>query len=108
MESVLDRLIVQIYNEEMYDTVYNIYPFRSWIYTLYKFWGGARETFRDCVRFCYEHDIDGITTWNYYVTPELMQMPGHMIFPGMRIRKTMWKMQRICSGRDWQGYIRIV
>ena len=74
MESVLDRLIVQIYNEEMYDTVYNIYPFRSWIYTLYKFWGGARETFRDCVRFCYEHDIDGITTWNYYVTPELMQI----------------------------------
>lgn len=74
MESVLDRLIIQIYNEEMYDTVSHIYPFKSWIYTLYKFWGGDTETFRDCVRFCYENDINGITTWNYYVNPGLMQI----------------------------------
>ena len=74
MESVLDRMIVQIYNEEMYHTVYRIYPFKSWIYTLYKFWGGDTETFLQCVRFCDGHDINGITTWNFYVTPELLQI----------------------------------
>lgn len=74
MESVLDRIIVQIYNEEMYETINHIYPFQSWIYTLYKFWMGDTETFRECVRFCYEHDINGITTWNHYVTAELLQI----------------------------------
>lgn len=73
-ESVLDRIIVQIYNEEMYDTIYQVYPFKSWIYTLYKFFGGDAETFRECVRFCYENNINGITTWNYFVTPELIEI----------------------------------
>ncbi len=81
MESVLDRIIVQIYSEEMYDTVYHIYPFKSWIYTLYKFWMGDTETFRECVRFCYEHNINGITTWNYYVTPELLQITNAYNIP---------------------------
>ena len=74
LDSVLDRVIVQIYNEEMYDTVYHIYPFKSWIYTLYQFWPGDIATFQECVRFCYGHDIDAITTWNYFVTPELLQI----------------------------------
>ena len=82
MESVLDRMIVQIYNEEMYHTVYRIYPFKSWIYTLYKFWGGDTETFLQCVRFCYGHDINGITTWNFYVTPELLQITRAYDIPG--------------------------
>lgn len=73
-ESVLDRIIVQIYNEEMYATVYQIYPFKSFIYTLYKFWKGDAETFLDCVRFCHEHDFTGITTWNYRVNADLMQI----------------------------------
>lgn len=81
MESVLDRMIVQIYSEEMYDTVSHIYPFKSWIYTLYKFWLGDKETFQACIRFCYENDIDGITTWNYYVTPELMQIANAYDIP---------------------------
>lgn len=35
-ESILDRIIVQIYNEAMYYQVMNIYNFRSIIYTLYQ------------------------------------------------------------------------
>lgn len=73
-ESVLDRIIVQIYNEEMYDTIYEVYPFKTWIYTLYQFFEGDAETFLECVRFCYGHNINGITTWNYFVTPELIQI----------------------------------
>lgn len=36
-ESILDRIIVQIYNEQMYYQVINIYDFKSIIYTLYQF-----------------------------------------------------------------------
>lgn len=34
--SVLERIIPQIYNEQMYDAVTNQYPFKSLIYTLYQ------------------------------------------------------------------------
>lgn len=34
-EALLDRVIVQIYSRQMLDTVMDIYPFRSVIYTLY-------------------------------------------------------------------------
>lgn len=74
LEVVLDRVIVQIYNEEMYDTVHSVYPFKAYIYTLYQFFGGDAETFRECVRFCYGHNIDSIATWNYFVTPELLRI----------------------------------
>lgn len=74
MENVLKRIIVQIYNEEMYDTVNEIYKFDAWIYTLYQFFGGDEETFRECVRFCYSKNIDGIATWNYMITPELISI----------------------------------
>lgn len=35
LESVLDRLIVQLYYEDMYDEVESVYSFRHYIYTLY-------------------------------------------------------------------------
>lgn len=35
-ESILNRLIIQIYNEEMYYEIRNIYDFKSIIYTLYQ------------------------------------------------------------------------
>lgn len=35
-EDVLDRVVVQVYNQEMYRQVMSIYPFESVIYTLYQ------------------------------------------------------------------------
>lgn len=35
-EEVLDRVVVQVYNQDMYRHVMEIYPFRSVIYTLYQ------------------------------------------------------------------------
>lgn len=35
-ENVLDRVVVQIYNQDMYQVVMDVYPFRSVIYTLYQ------------------------------------------------------------------------
>jgi glycerophosphoryl diester phosphodiesterase len=74
LESVLDRIVVQIYNEDMYSYVRQVYPFKSWIYTLYMFFGGDEETFTECVRFCYANNIGNIATWNYFVTPELIEI----------------------------------
>ena len=36
MEGVLDRIVVQVYNQDMYRKVMEIYPFKSVIYTLYQ------------------------------------------------------------------------
>ncbi len=41
--SVLDRFIIQIYNEEMFDWVMEIYPWKSIIYTLYNSPGWTSE-----------------------------------------------------------------
>lgn len=48
-ESVLNRLIVQIYNEQMYYQVMNVYPFRSIVYTLYQT-NASNETVLDFVK----------------------------------------------------------
>lgn len=74
MEHVLDRLTVQIYNEEMYDVIYEVYPFDKWIYTLYKFWQGDVETFEECAKFAIEKNISAITMWNYLVSVEVMDV----------------------------------
>lgn len=74
MESLLDRFIIQVYNEEMYDVIYGIYPFKAWDYTLYMFFGGDAETFLQCVRYCYQHDIQNISTWNYFANEELIEI----------------------------------
>ncbi len=35
-EDILNRIVVQIYDTEMLNTVKQIYPFTNWIYTLYQ------------------------------------------------------------------------
>lgn len=54
----LDRVIVQIYNNAMYDAVMEVYPFKQIIYTLY-----VRGThyFEQLCQFCVERDINIIT-----------------------------------------------
>lgn len=34
-EAVLDRVIVQLYSEDMLETVRSVYPFRNWLFTMY-------------------------------------------------------------------------
>lgn len=61
LESVLDRLIVQIYNEEMLETVKNIYPVKSFIFTLYQRWNQSEEEFVYLSRWCIKNNVDAIT-----------------------------------------------
>ena len=55
----LDRLIVQIYNENMYYTIKKIYPFKHFVYTTYK----QRDVaFYKMVKFCKKNGIEGVTS----------------------------------------------
>lgn len=61
MEDVLDRMIIQIYNEEMYQVVNRIHPFCSYIFTLYQRWDGSSEELENICKWCMNVGIDTIT-----------------------------------------------
>ena len=65
MMDLLDRFIIQIYNEDMYDVVKEVYPFPQYIFTLYLRWYGDVEDFEGICRWCVLHDVESITMWNY-------------------------------------------
>lgn len=59
-EEVLDRVIVQVYNQGMYGIAYDIYPWKSVIYTLYQ----SPDDLDEVIRFCTKKGIE-IVTMNY-------------------------------------------
>lgn len=69
-EYVLDRFIVQIYNQKMLSVVKQIYPFRNYIFTLYNLYSKAPTTaqFKEAAAFCSKNGVDLITMpknwWN--------------------------------------------
>jgi len=67
---VLDRIIVQLYNTKMYEVLKDVYPFRSFILTLYQYgWDETAEEFVEICRWCADQDVDAITMW-YYLSDE--------------------------------------
>ena len=58
-EEYLDRVIVQIYNDKMYDTIKKIYPFKHFLYTTYK---QHKETYYHILKFCKENNIEAVTS----------------------------------------------
>jgi len=76
-EELLDRFIVQVYNEETFDNVKTVYPFDNWIFTLYQCWDGNEENFQKYARFCCVEGIDTITMWDYYITPDIVKIADH-------------------------------
>lgn len=55
------RIIPQIYSEEMYDWIMNIYPFESIIFTCYK----TTEDAKDIIQFCSEKENIHVITAKY-------------------------------------------
>ena len=55
-EKVLDRFIVQIYNEQMFETIMNIYPLKSVLYTLYI----TNSLNKDILNFCKKNEIKAV------------------------------------------------
>lgn len=60
---LLDRMVVQIYNQEMFHAVQEVYPFEHWVYTLYQ---TADPDFHEIGQFCSDNGID-VVTINYTV-----------------------------------------
>ncbi len=72
---VLDRIIVQIYNTRMYEVLKDVYPFRSFILTLYQYgWEGTAEEFVEICRWCADQDVDAITMWYYLSGEEISEI----------------------------------
>lgn len=71
---LLDRFVVQLYNYDMYDAVEEVYPFPSYILTLYMMGEPDDTRFTEYCRFCKSRDIDFITMWDYWVTPQLISI----------------------------------
>ena len=59
LTKVLDRMIVEIYNEEMYRTVKKIYPFQEYMMALYKIFAQAptEAEFERVAQFCEQNNI---------------------------------------------------
>lgn len=78
-EEILDRIIVQVYNEEMYETVNSIYPFKNYIFTLY--WRFDNDDWlgiaRDVCRFCVKNGIETITIGTNRISPEMKAIADH-------------------------------
>lgn len=61
MADVLERFIVQIYNEEMYDIVNTIYSFQNYIFTMYQRWNGDIGDFKKICTWCVKNNVSIIT-----------------------------------------------
>lgn len=66
---ILNRIIPQIYNEEMYDWVKEIYPFQEWIYTLYL---NYYPDYPKIAEFCEAKGIGTVTIENARVTKDVV------------------------------------
>ncbi len=53
-DALLERVIVQLYNYEMYDTVNSVYPFKNYILTLYQL---DDRDYNKIGKFCAEHSV---------------------------------------------------
>ncbi len=67
---VLERIVPQIYHEEMYDWVNNIYPFQEWIYTLYL---NSNPNYGEIADFCAAKGIGTVTIQKERVTQTVVE-----------------------------------
>lgn len=60
-ESILDRFIVQIYNDDMLAVVKSIYDFPNVLYTIYQIAEPSEEFFHKLADYCMENNIKVVT-----------------------------------------------
>ncbi len=60
-ESLLNRFVVQIYNNDMYNMVKEIYDFPNILYTIYQIAEPSEEFFTNLSAFCVEKNIRVVT-----------------------------------------------
>ena len=69
--SLLDRFIIQIYNQEMLDWVMDVHAWKSIIYTLYQ---DPNWTPENVLAFSESTGVKFITMWDSYLTPEISKI----------------------------------
>ena len=75
LEKVLERIIVQVYSEGMQDVVNEVYPFKSYIFTLYQLeFKGDEKEFLQYVRYSKKNNIDAITMSEQRISPQLIEI----------------------------------
>ena len=69
-EAVLDRFIIQFYQEDQLQEIREIYPFQNYIFTLYEKYEDkeqlTQKDFKKVASFCKENGVDVITMWDYW------------------------------------------
>lgn len=71
-EDLLDRFIVQIYNDDMLHAVESVYSFENYIYTLYQ---RGSEEIDQLIDFCRRNEIEVVTAFDFwwYERPEFKE-----------------------------------
>lgn len=70
---VLERMVIQLYHEEMYDVVREVYPFANYIFTLYQRWDGDMAELEKICAWCREREIPALTMWYYLLNDSVME-----------------------------------
>ena len=73
---VLNRMIVELYNEDMYKTVKKIYPFPEYMMVLYKAFTQAPtpEEFEQVVRYCEANKIGTVVMDILWEDPQYVEL----------------------------------
>lgn len=73
--SILNRLVIQIYNKEMYYTVNDLYPFTNYIFTMYKIWDGSNLlTFENYCQWCVQNKVFSICMWGKWESSSVLSI----------------------------------
>lgn len=72
VEQVMDQIIPEIYNSSMYDAISTIYPFPSYIYSLWKKYE-AKEL-KEIADFCAEKEIPAVCVSRSYWSEEIQKI----------------------------------
>lgn len=67
--SIIDRLVIQIYNQQMYDLVIDIYPFKNIIYAVY----ANLDSQNQIIEFCKEKGIEVVAIPIEKVNPQFIE-----------------------------------
>ncbi len=73
---VLDRIVVQLYNENMYNAVNDVYPFRNYIFTMYQRWdtGNGIDDYNGILVWSVQHGVNTIVMREEIATDEIIEL----------------------------------
>lgn len=76
LKHVLDRMVVMIYNKSMYSTIKGVYPFKQYVYMMYKAYKKqpTKAQVESVASFCEVNAIDYISMWDYWWKEEFMEI----------------------------------